>query len=237
MPQALTTMATITCPHGGLGTTLSPPLVIADNGGIVAAEGDTGTLACPFVLLPCVGYTLRSLGLNATTILGRRLILTTDFQTSFTGLPLQIVETTNVIDDSSPAPLPADGSPPPADPALLDFAPPVVTAAPPAAAFNLATQQPASLPILFSLSSPFPRSWSLRLLNTVAGQSVDLTSGAPGATVTPVGGGWPTPSLTVSLLLSAVFMSALGAGAHHLYCTGVSLRGLSSYGHAVLTVS
>jgi hypothetical protein len=237
MPQVLTTKATITCPHGGAGTTISPEVVIADNAGTVAAEGDSGTLACPFAQLPCVGYTLRSMGLNASTILGRKLILATDFQTSSTGLPLQISETTQFVDNSSPAPLPADGSPPASDPALLDLVPPVVIAVPPAGVFNLVTQMPASLPIAFSLSSAFPREWNLRLLNTVAGQSVDLTSGAPGAAVTPSGGGWTTPTLTVNLVMSAVFLSALGAGAHHVYCTGVSRRGLSSYGRAIMTVS
>jgi hypothetical protein len=237
MPQALTTMATITCPHQGLGTTASPPVVIADNGGAVAAEGDVGTLACPFAPLPCAGYTLRSLGLNSTTILGRRLILATDFQTSTTGLPLQIVETTQFVDDSSPAPLPADGSDPSTDPAMLDLAPPVVVAVPPAGAFNTTTQLPPVLPIVFTLTSAFPRQWSLTLLNTVAGESIDLTAGAPDATVVPSGGGWTTPALAVTLQLGAVFLTALGAGTHHLYCAGVSQRGLSSYAHVVLTVA
>jgi hypothetical protein len=237
MPQALTTMATIKCPHQGLGTTFSPRVVIADNGGAVAAEGDGGTLACPFVQLPCGGYTLRSLGLNSTTILGRRLILATDFQTSMTGLPLQIVETTQFIDDSSPSPLPADGSDPAADPAMLDLAPPVVVAAPTAGAFNTTTQLPTVLPIVFTLTSAFPRLWRLTLLNTVAATSIDLTSGVPGAAVVPPGPSWSTPTLAVTLQLTAVFLTALGPGAHHLFCTGVSQRGLSSYAQVVVTVA
>jgi hypothetical protein len=239
MPPVLTTMATITCPHGGMGTTIvpPPPLVVADNGGAVAAEGDAGTLACPFVLLPCAGYTLRSMGLNATTIMGRRVILATDLQTSVTGLPLQISETAKVVDDTSPAPLPADGSPPPADPAMLDLTPPVVVAAPPAGAFNTTTQLPPVLPITFTLSSAFPLQWMLTLLNTVQAQSVDLTSGVPGAVVAPPGGSWSTPSLTVSLLLTAVFLNGLGPGTHQLFFTGVSQRGLSSFANVVLTVA
>lgn len=237
MPRALTTMAVITCPHGGVGQTVSQLVLIADNGGAVSVEGDTGVLGCPFVLLPCVGYTLRSMGLNATTILGRRMILATDFQTSQTGLPLKISETANVIDDSSPAPLAAGGSALPADPAMLDLAPPVVVAAPPALAFNSSTQLPPPLPVVVTLTSPFPSRYSVTLLNTVAGQSIDLTGGAPGAAVAPSGGTWTTPSLALTVQFTPPFLTALGPGVHDLYCTGVSQRGLSAFAKVTVTVS
>ena len=102
MPSVLTTNATITCPHGGLGTTtpLSPKWTV--NGGYVATDGDSGTLTCVFTP-PCVGYTLKSMGLNATRIDGKNAMLVTDFTQSFTGLPLTIVDMNPAIDASTPS--------------------------------------------------------------------------------------------------------------------------------------
>src|SRR5690348_8195629 len=68
MPQILTTNAIITCPHGGKGTTIPTVPKWRINGGFVSVEGDTGSLACPFLIYPCIGYTLQSMGLNATTM-------------------------------------------------------------------------------------------------------------------------------------------------------------------------
>src|SRR5262245_15559428 len=85
MPRVLTTNAIITCPHGGLGTTTPVTPLWQAQGGLVAAAGDPGVLSCVFIV-PCVGYTLRSMGLNATTVAGRAAILATDFQQSLTGL-------------------------------------------------------------------------------------------------------------------------------------------------------
>ena len=111
MPQWLTTNATVLCPHGGKGTTAPSSTKFTIGGGAVAVEGDTGTLACPFGPLPCVGYTLVSMGLNATTIDGRRTILVTDFNRTQTGLPLAMVETHQGLDNSTVVPLPAGGAP------------------------------------------------------------------------------------------------------------------------------
>jgi hypothetical protein len=232
MPAVLTTNAVINCPHGGAGQTVSRPTWVADHGGSVCVEGDAGTLACPFALLPCVGYTLRSMGLNATTVLGSRVVLATDFQTSLTGLPLQITETAQVIDDSSPAPLPADGSAPPDDPAMLDLAPPVVVAVPPALAYNTVTQLPPPVPIIVTLTSAFPR----RYLLTLAGRSIELANGLPGVTVVPTGA-WTSPSLALIITFTPPFLTALGPGTHDVYCTGVSRRGLSAHAKITLAVT
>src|SRR5262245_14859849 len=108
MPRIMTTLATVTCPHGGIGTSVPslPIWSIAD--GIALREGEQGGLSCLF-LPPCGGYLLRSMKLNATTIGGASAILETDFNQTFTGLPLSIADHHHVIDDSVPAPVPIGG--------------------------------------------------------------------------------------------------------------------------------
>lgn len=237
MPQVLTTTATITCPHGGKGTTAPVTPYVVAQGGIVASEGDPGTLACTFVV-PCVGYTLQSMRLNASSIAGKQVILATDVQKSVTGLPLLIVETTTTIDDSTPAPLPVGASSAALAPELLDMVKPIVTAAPPALAFTITTMQPAVATLSFTLVSAFPSAWSLVLLNTLTKTSTDVTNGHPGGlTVVPSGGSWSSPSLAVTATLTASFMAAQGAGTHWFYMTGVSKRGLTGFIPAVLVVS
>ena len=116
MPQVLTTNATIMCPHGGLGSTVPAIPKWQINGGYVAVEGDSGTLSCPFGLFPCTGYQLRSMGLNASEIDGRKVILVTDFNQSLTGLPLVMTEFHQTFDESTPAPIPTgQPAPPPSD--------------------------------------------------------------------------------------------------------------------------
>ena len=238
MPQVLTTNALILCPHGGKGTTIPTMPLWSINGGYALLEGDTGTLACPFVLCPCVGYTLKSMGLNATTLNGRKVILVTDFNQSFTGLPLTMTEFHQTMDNTSPAPLPSGQSSQAPSPPMADTAKPVVVAAPPVLAFNSMTMLPPVLPIVFTLSSPFPMSWNLTMLNGVAKINLDLTKGLPpGAIVAPAGGVWPSPMLVVTVTLNAVFMAALGPGTHHFYMTGVNQRGLSGFAECILTVS
>jgi hypothetical protein len=238
MPQVLTTNALITCPHGGLGKSIPTDPKWSVNGGIVLLENDTGTLACPFVIYPCIGYQLVSMKLNATQVDGRQVILTTDFQKSLTGLPLSIVDFHQTIDDSTPAPIPGGEQAPPLSPALADAIKPVVTAAPPALAFSSITMQPASLAVNFILISDYPMMWILTLINEPALYHMDLTNGLPpGVTVVPAGGGWDTPSLTVSMTLTAAFMAALGIGKHHFYMTGVNQRGLPGFKEVILTVS
>ena len=237
MPKVLTTTAKITCPHGGIGTTTPATPLVDASGGIVTAEGDVGVLTCVSVP-PCAGYTLVSMGLNASTIAERRVILSTDFQKSFTGIPLSIVETTTVVDDSSPGPLPAGATEPEASPAMLDVAPPVVLAVPPVVPFVTTTMLPPTALITFTLSAAYPLSWNLRLLNQILGLSIDATNGLPsGLAVVPAGGDWPSPSLTVTATLSAAFMASLTPGTHSLYMTGVTQRGISAFGVASLAVS
>lgn len=239
MPQVLTTTATITCPHAGVGTTTPATPYVNAQGGFVACEGDVGVLSCAFIV-PCVGYTLASMGLNASLIAGRKVILATDFQKSVTGLPLSVVETTTVIDDSTPAPLPAGASSAPLAPELLDVAPPVVAAVPPAVAFSTTTLQPATAAVVFTLTSAYPLSWTLTLLNMNALTSVDATNGLPsGLVVTPAGGAWSSPTLTVTATMSAAFMASLGPNPmpHQLYMTVVSKRGKSAYALATITVT
>ena len=108
MPRIMTTNATVFCPHGGAGMSI-PTMPIWDiEGGIALREGDTGTLTCSFPV-PCAGYVLRSMKLNATTIGGANAILETDFNQTFTGLPLAITEHHHAIDNSTPAPIPNGG--------------------------------------------------------------------------------------------------------------------------------
>jgi hypothetical protein len=237
MPKVLTTNAIILCPHLGKGTSTPLSPVWKVDGGYVLAEGDTGVLACPFLPLPCAGYTLRSMGLNATKIQGRKVIVVTDFNQSITGLPLTMTESHTTVDSSTPAPLPPRGPAPPLPPAILDLVPPVVTATMPVGTFSVSTGPP-SVVATFQLSSAFPRQWVLtRISEPPPGSHEDLTPGKPpGAVVAPAGGSWTTPSLTVTLTMTAVYMTALGIGKHHFYLTGVSQRGLSGYGVADLEV-
>jgi hypothetical protein len=238
MPQVMTTRAIVLCPHGGQGasTPMSPKWSV--EGGIVLRENDTGVIACPF-LPPCVGYTLRSMGLNATKVDGAAAILVTDFNQTYTGLPLSITEAHRTIDNSTPAPVPPGQGPPPLSPELLDAVPPVVTPVPPALAFNSITMQPASLVATFTLSTPFPLKWVLtRISEPPLATSADVTNGEPaGAVVAPAAGAWNSPALTVTLTMSALYVAGLGPGRHHFYMTGVSKRGLSSWAESILTVS
>src|SRR5262245_38521717 len=130
MPRIMTTNATVLCPHGGTGTSIPSVPIWNIEGGIALRDGDTGTLSCPF-LPPCVVYTLHSIGLNATTIAGANAILETDFNQTFTGLPLLITEHHHTFDNSTPAPIANGADAPALSPELLDLIQPVVVAAPP----------------------------------------------------------------------------------------------------------
>jgi hypothetical protein len=233
MPLVVTTNALILCPHGGVGTTipLSPKWTV--NGGFVTANGDSGTLTCVFIP-PCVGYTLKSMGLNATTIDGRNVILVTDFNQSFTGLPLTIQDFHTTSDDSTPAPVPTGESAPAPSPAMADLASPVVAAVPPTAAFSISTT-PVPVVFNFTLTSEHPLKWMLTLINESQGTHLDLTNGAPGATVTPSGGSWTSPTLSVTVTMTPAFVAALTPGTTQLYLTGISQRGLS--GRAIGTIN
>jgi hypothetical protein len=237
VPQVLTTNAVIFCPHGGKGTTTPTRPLWSVNGGFVLVENDPGVLACPFVY-PCIGYQLRSMGLNATQIQGQKIILVTDFNQSFTGLPLFMTETHTTIDNSTPAPIPAGQSAPPLSPALADVVAPAVTAAPMVLAFNSTTMLPPTLVTTFTLVSANPMQWILTLINVPLRSNADLTNGLPpGLVVAPAGGAWNQSPLVVTVTMTALYMASLTPGLHHFYMTGVSQRGLSDYAEVVLTVS
>jgi hypothetical protein len=234
MPLVLTTNALITCPHGGVGTTIPLSPIWTVNEGFVAADGDSGKLTCIFIP-PCVGYTLQSMGLNATKIDGRNAMLVTDFTQSFTGLPLTIKDFHTTSDDSTPAPIPTGQSAPPPSPALADLVPPVIVATPPTMPFVLSA--PAPVAFNFSLSSDYPLQWILTLINPQTGQNFDLTNGAPGVTVIPSGGSWTTPTLDVAITMTPAFLEPLLAGTSQLYMIGVSQRGTSGKTIATITIT
>lgn len=237
MPQILTTSAQIFCPHGGPGTTTPSIPKWQINAGFVNVEGDAGVLDCPFGPFPCEGYDLVSMGLNASVIDGKKVILVTDFNKTRTGLPLLITEFHQVVDDSTPVPIPPGGTAPPLPPELSDATPPVVAPALQTLPFVKTPPGP-TVVVTFSLSSPFPMQWVLTLISPSLHQKFDLTNGIPSqVVVVPAGGLWPTPSLTVTVTLSPLFLAGLGTGSQDLYITAVSRRGLSSYGLASIVVS
>ncbi len=233
MPPLLTTKAVITCPHGGVGTTVPSTPVFSVSGGFVCAENDVGTLTCPV----CIGYTLKSMMLNATTLMGRRAILVSDFQQSFATLPLTIVDPNVSVDNSSVASLPPGERSAPLSPAMQDSSAPSVVAAPPTAAFSIATMLPPSMPITFTLSHAFPLKWMLTLVNGTTLISLDVTNGVPGLVVAPSGGSWASPVLAVVATMTAAFMAALAPGTHYLFMTGVSQRGISAYARVPVVVT
>lgn len=238
MPQVLTTNAAIFCPHMGRGTSAPTDPKWSVNAGIVLLENDPGVLACPFIPLPCIGYTLRSMGLNATRVDSRKVILVTDFQQSVTGLPLTLQEFHTTIDDSTPTPIPSGASAPPLPPQLLDVNPPVVTGSPPALVYSIASAVPPTSAVVFTLASPHPLRWMLTLINEPLKSHTDLTHGLPPAlTVAPAGGAWSTNPLTVTMTMTGPFMASLTAGTHHFFMTGISQRGLSRYLDVRLVVS
>jgi hypothetical protein len=244
MPRVLTTNAIITCPHAGLGTSLPLTPWWKALGGAVLQENDAGVIACPFLPLPCVGYKLRSMGLNATRVGGRRVVLATDFQQSFTGLPLLILEKTPVFDDSTPAPLPPGVPAPPLSPALADVTRPVATATTPSPPPVVKSTAVAPLVFNFAIISPFPSRWQLTWLNLVTGPHTDLTNGSPpDVTVVPAGGAWDTPSKTVTVTLATSFLTGpalsvtSGVKNHHFVLTAINQRGLWGSAEVTLDVS
>lgn len=232
MPNIMTTNAVVQCIHAGPGVTAPSSLHWVAEGGTVLVEGDRGVLTCPSPV-NCTGYTLHSMGLNSTKLDGKKVILVTDFNLTYTGLPLLITEVSNLVDNSSAGPISSGGLTAP----LLDPSVPVATAAPPAAAFNSTTQVPPGLVITFSLAAAFPLRFVVTLISDPSGTSQDLTSGAPGATVNPSGGSWSNPSQIVTLTLTVAFLNTLAPGAHHFYLTAANQRGASAFSLATLTVS
>jgi len=205
------------------------------EGGYVALDSDTGILSCLFIP-PCASYILHSMGLNATQMDGRKVMLATDFTQSVTGLPLKIQEFHHVFDDSTPAPIP-NGQPAPAlPPAMADTTKPVVTLTVPPLPFKQLA--PAPVTATFTLSTTFPMHWILTLIHEAPSPGhVNLTNGIPGmADVTPSGGDWNTPALTVNVTLQIPFLNTFAPGKHDLYLTGISQRGLSAFDSGTFVV-
>lgn len=251
MPQVLTTNALITCPHAGVGLSLPldlPPKWMV-NGGAVLLENDGGVFPVPpapaacWGIPHCGGYTLKSMGLNTTRVSGRRVILVTDFNQTFSRIPLIILPapldiSRPTVDDSTAAYIPNGQSVPTLTPDLADLVAPVVNATPKTLAFN-APNTPPVASITFTLVSAHPLKWVLTLLNEPLKSHKDLTNGdPPGLTVTPSSGGaWNNSPLTVTVMMTAAYMASLTPDKHHFYMTGVSRRGLSKFDEAVLTTA
>ena len=243
MPQVLTTNAVITCPHGGIGTTIPSEPIWNVDGGLVLVENDAGTLTC-VSSVPCKGYVLRSMGLNATRIRGKKVILVTDFNRTETGLPLVMSEVHPVKDNSSPPPLVDGQDAPPLPPPLADeVTPPVVTCSAPTALFHRLA--PVAPPITtFTLTNDFPLQWILTLIKEPApGEFIDLTTTTvPGIIVAPSGGAssggaWNASLANIAMTLELAFLNSLIDGVYSFYMTGVSQRGLSENFVFVLTVA
>jgi hypothetical protein len=236
VPQVLTTNAQIRCPHLGAGHSVPSRPWWRVDGGFVLREGDQGTLECIY----CVGYELVSMGLNATRIDGRRVILTTDFNKSHIGLPLFMTETHTTKDDSTPAPIPNGAEPPPLSPELLDLVRPTVLVNPPTLAFNTTTMLsiPTPAATTFTLASDHPMQWMLRLVDLTSKTSIDPTSvPPPDVIVIPPDGAWDTPVLTVTVTMTPAFLASRSAGMHELWMTGVSRRGLAGREKLTITIS
>jgi hypothetical protein len=237
MPRVLTTNARILCPHAGVGTSTPPhPKWFIENGGMngaVLVENDMGIIkGCLLLPVPCVSYQLKSMGLNATEVDGRKVILETDFNQTNTGLPLFIQEFHQTFDDSTVTPLPPGQTSQRLPPDLIDFLKPTVNPASQLVAFDSTTPPPPTLGVNFTLASDHPLKWVLILLNEPGGTHLDVTSSSPpGLTVAPSGGSWDRPVLTVNVTMSPPFLSGLQPGKYHFFMTAVSRRGL--HGKAV----
>jgi hypothetical protein len=243
MPRVLTSNSIIMCPHGGVG--ISAPIDLPPKwmvqGGAVLLENDGGIFPPPplpgCVGIPhCGGYKLVSMGLNASYVNGRKVILATDFNQTFTGLPLLITATHKAIDDSTPVPIPPGQTAPSLPPELVDLAAPAVTALPTALLFTK-PNSPASHSITFTLLTAHPLKWMLTMIDKQAPAHKDMTAGGSGFSLSPSGGGWTTPSLSVKATMTTAFMAGLPNGKYEFYMIGVSRRGLSAFDVATLTVS
>jgi len=244
VPEVLTTNALIRCPHTFDGESQSFDPTWSINGGNVLVEGDRGLLLCTNTV-PCVGYTLRSMGLNATRIKGKKVVLVTDFNQTDTGLPLTIFEENGIFDDTTPAPIPDGQDGPPLPPAMTDMAKPTVTIDPPPPLFEftITTSSPATLSATFKLVSAHPLQWILIMLHEPEPnpdlKSEDLTSNQPaGLTLTETGGVWNVSPLEITLTMTATYMATLGVFplVHRFFMIAVSQRGVSSFVELVLTV-
>jgi hypothetical protein len=246
MPKIWTTNALVTCPHGGVGTSIPiPPRLATIDGGEILLDNDQGVFDSPPCLNtpPCAGYALRSMGLNATSIQGRAVMLVSDFTQTYAGFPVTVVESHVVDDKTLPGTPPATGAVIP--PEMQETDRPTVVCVPPTLPFSIATfgttSQPAALPFTFSLSSQFPLRWMLWQVGPPATQ-LDVTAGIPTqVTVVPVGatpdGTWSSPSATVMVTITGTYAATLAPGNHEFVLTAVNRRGFSKFDKGVVVVS
>ena len=245
MPKVITRNAIIQCPHSGIGQSMPSQTAVLVGGAPVLVDGDTGViqncLNVPPAGVPCAGYVLRSMNLNAVTVGGHRALIDTDFEQSSTGYPLAIREFHQVEDLSLPVVVPP-GRTFTTPPELQDTDHPTVTALPPVLAFSRIafsnTGTPSSLTITFTLSSQFPN--QRRLTMIVPPNSKDITSSAPlGLTVQPSGGSWTVSPITVTVTLTAIFMMTLPVlpAKVSFVMVGINRRGRSAFAETVLGVS
>jgi hypothetical protein len=239
MPQVVTTNAQILCAHLSPAVK-NPPLapLWTINGGTVLVEGDSGSFpACPGTF-QCGGYTLISMGLNATQVAAKKVILVTDFNLTSSGLPITMIETHPVFDETTPAAIP-DGQPvPPLPTEMSDLIKPLVSSSATSLAFNKTTMMPASLVVTFTLTSAHPMLWMLTQIDEPEAATNNRTSVQPsGMIVSPSGGVWNVSPLIINLTMTAAFMATLLPANHRFFLTSVSRRGLSNYAEVVLTVS
>jgi len=246
MPKICTANAQVSCSHGGGGTSQAiPPRLAKISGGEILLDGDQGVFDSPPCTNtpPCAGYALRSMGLNATSIQGRPVMLVSDFTQTYTGFPVAVVESHVVTDKTLPGTPPSTGQVIP--PEMQETDTPTVLCVPPQLPFSIATfsstSQPAMLPFTFSLSSQFPLKWMLWQVGPPAIQ-LDVTAGIPSqVTVIPAGaspdGTWSSPSATVSVTITGTYAATLAPGNHELVLTAVNRRGFSKFDKGVLVVS
>jgi hypothetical protein len=241
MPQPVTTNTQILCAHFSAALK-NPPLapLWTIDGGTVLVEGDSGTFPDCTSTINCGGYQLRSMGLNATLVAAKRVILVTDFNQSLTGLPLTMIETHRVLDETTPTAIP-DGQPaPPLPPEMTDVAKPTITTTLPALNFTISTNAPPSVLVSFELSSEHPLLWRLMQIDEPGPipANHNLTNSQPaGMTVDPSGGVWNVPLLKIDLTMTKAFMATLLPGIHRFFMIGVTQRGISNFAQSVLTVT
>ena len=245
MPKVITRNALIQCPHSGVGQSIPSQTSVLVAGAPVLVDGDTGVIPnCPNLPpagVPCAGYVLISMNLNAVTVGGRRAIMETDFEQSFTGYPLILRDFHQVEDLSLPVVLPPGGTFT-TPPELQDTDQPTVAVVPPVLAFSKIgftnTGMPVSLSAIFTLTSAFPNRWMLTMI--VPPDSKNITSSAPtGVTIQPLGGAWSSSPLTVTMTLTGAYMMTLPVLPTKVsfVMVGINRRGRSAFAQMVLEVS
>ena len=239
MPQVATTNTQILCAHMKPALK-NPPLapLWTIDGGTVLVEGDSGSFPSCLETFPCASYVLTSMGLNATEVMGRKVILITDFNLTVSGLPITMIEIHPVFDETTPVAIP-DGQPaPPVTPEMTDLIKPVVTASLTTQLFTISSNTPPSVVVTFTLISAHPMQWILTQIDEPEGHSNNRTTTQPaGMTITPSGGVWNDSPLNLTLTMTGAFMATLMPGIHRFFLTGVSQRGLSSFAELKLTVA